>query len=229
MHAPAGGTGSISPSAALAYAGAVGCSDRGHTAVSQLAAGDIDWEQIFGAEGARWFHCGGIFAALSESTSAVAAEAMTAARRHGTAVSYDLNYRPSLWSAIGGSAKAQEVNRALAPLVDVLLGDEEDFTAALGFEIEGLDANLSELDPARFGTMMAEVCAAYPDVALAATTLRTVRSASVNDWGAASGPMPGCTSRRCAPDWRSWTASAGATRSRPGSSGCSPSLTSRRR
>jgi 2-dehydro-3-deoxygluconokinase len=165
--------------------GAVGCSDRGNTAVSQLGAGDIDWEQIFGTEGARWFHCGGIFAALSESTSAAAAEAMTVARRYGTVISYDLNYRPSLWSAIGGPAKAQEVNRALVPLVDVLVGKEEDFTAALGFEVEGLDANLSQLDPARFGRMMAEVCAAYPNVGLAATTLRTVRSASVNDWGAA--------------------------------------------
>jgi len=165
--------------------GAVGCSDRGHTAASQLRAGDVDFEHIFGVEGARWFHCGGIFAALSASTAEVATEAMTAARRHGTVISYDLNYRPSLWSAIGGPARAQEVNRALAPMVDVMLGNEEDFTAALGFEVEGLDADLSELDPARFGAMMSEVCAAYPNVALAATTLRTVRSASVNDWGAA--------------------------------------------
>lgn len=165
--------------------GAVGCSDRGNTAVSQLRAGDVDWDAIFGAEGARWFHCGGIFAGLSETTAAVAAEAMAAARRHGTVVSFDLNYRPSLWSAIGGPAKAQEVNRGLVPMVDVILGNEEDFTAALGFEVEGLDANLTQLDPSNFGKMMERVCAAYPNIGIAATTLRVVKDASVNDWGAA--------------------------------------------
>src|SRR5678816_3572684 len=116
---------------------AVGCSDRGHTAISQLRPADIDWEKLFGQEGARWFHTGGIFAALSETTPLVAREAMEAARRHGTLVSYDLNYRPSLWKSIGGQQRAQEVNRDLAPLVDVMLGNEEDFTAALGFEVEG--------------------------------------------------------------------------------------------
>ncbi len=119
--------------------GAVGCSDRGHTAVSQLRSGDIDWETIFAAEGARWFHCGGIFAALGEATADVATEAMVAARRHGAIVSYDLNYRPSLWRSIGGQDRAREVNRAIAPLVDVMLGNEEDFSAALGFEVAGLD------------------------------------------------------------------------------------------
>src|ERR1051326_5681131 len=116
---------------------ALGCSDRGHTAVSQLKAGEIDWEEIFGREGARWFHTGGIFCALTEMTPAVAREAMESARRHGTVVSYDLNYRPSLWQSIGGKARAQEVNRELAPLVDVMLGNEEDFTACLGLEVEG--------------------------------------------------------------------------------------------
>src|SRR5215467_13894143 len=111
---------------------AAGCSDRGHTAVSQLRPGDIDWEQIFGAEGARWFHTGGIFCALSETTPAVAREAMEAARKHGTIISYDLNYRESLWKSIGGKKRAQEVNRELASLVDVMLGNEEDFSAALG-------------------------------------------------------------------------------------------------
>ncbi|MBO0834526.1 MAG: sugar kinase [Actinobacteria bacterium] len=164
---------------------ALGCSDRGNTAVSQLRPGDIDWEAIFGTGGARWFHCGGIFAGLSETTAAVAAEAMAAARRHGTVVSFDLNYRPSLWAAIGGRAKAQEVNRELAPMTDVIFGNEEDFTAALGFEVEGLEPELSQLDPARFGQMMAEVCAAYPNISVVATTLRGVLSASRNDWGAA--------------------------------------------
>ncbi len=109
---------------------ALGCSDRGHTAASQLKPGDFDWDQIFGREGARWFHTGGIFAALSETTPQVALEAMQAARRHGVIVSYDLNYRESLWKAIGGKSRAQQVNRELASFVDVMLGNEEDFTAA---------------------------------------------------------------------------------------------------
>ena len=95
---------------------ALGCSDRGHTAVSQLKPGDIPWEDIFGTHGVRWFHTGGIFCALSESTPQVALEAMRAARKHGTIISYDLNYRDSLWKAIGGKKRAQEVNRSLAPL-----------------------------------------------------------------------------------------------------------------
>jgi 2-dehydro-3-deoxygluconokinase len=164
--------------------GAVGCSDRGHTAVSQLRPGDVDWDEVFASEGARWFHCGGIFAALGEHTADLASEAMTAARRHGVVVSYDLNYRPSLWRAIGGQERAREVNRAIAPLVDVMLGNEEDFSAALGFEVEGLDAKLSALDPARFGAMMEQVVAAYPNIRLVATTLRAVVSASRNDWSA---------------------------------------------
>lgn len=164
---------------------AVGCSDRGNTAVSQLRPGEVDWDAIFGTDGARWFHCGGIFAGLSETTAAVAAEAMAAARLHGTVVSFDLNYRPSLWSAIGGQAKAQEVNRGLAPMIDVMFGNEEDFTAALGFEVEGLQPDLSRLDPSMFGQMMANVCAAYPNIGIAATTLRAVLSASRNDWSAA--------------------------------------------
>jgi 2-dehydro-3-deoxygluconokinase len=164
--------------------GAVGCSDRGNTAVSKLRPGDVDWDEIFAREGARWFHCGGIFAALSESTADVAAEAMASARRNGTIVSYDLNYRPSLWKSIGGQARAREVNRALAPLVDVMLGNEEDFSAALGFQVEGLEESLSELDPRRFGQMMAKVCDSYPNLLAVATTLRAVRSASRNDWSA---------------------------------------------
>src|SRR5712672_2994721 len=96
--------------------GALGCSDRGHTAVSQLHAGDIDWETIFAKEGARWFHTGGIFAALSESTPQVAKEAMSAAKANHTIVSYDLNYRESLWKAIGGKKRATEVNRDLVRL-----------------------------------------------------------------------------------------------------------------
>ncbi len=163
---------------------AIGCSDRGHTAVSQLKPGEIDWETIFGKEGARWFHTGGIFAALSETTPLVAKEAMAAARRHGAIVSYDLNYRPSLWKAIGGQERAQEVNRELAPLVDVMLGNEEDFTAALGFAVEGLDENLSALDQSAFRKMIEQAVRAFPNFVAVATTLRNVKTATINDWGA---------------------------------------------
>jgi len=163
---------------------AVGCSDRGHTAASQLETGDIDWETIFSTEGARWFHSGGIFAALSDTTPCVAQEAMQAAKKHGVIVSYDLNYRESLWKSIGGKRRAQEVNRGLAAFVDVMLGNEEDFTAALGFEVEGLDANLSVLDPANFERMIKRVLAAYPNIKIVATTLRNAKTASINDWGA---------------------------------------------
>jgi 2-dehydro-3-deoxygluconokinase len=164
--------------------GAVGVPDRGNTAVSQLQPGEVDWDHLFGELGARWFHTGGIFAALSESTAAVAAEAMQAARRHGTIVSYDLNYRPSLWKAIGGQQRAREVNQDLAPLVDVMLGNEEDFTACLGFEVPGNTEDLSHLEVEGFKSMLGEATAAYPNLAVVATTLRTVRTATVNDWGA---------------------------------------------
>ena len=163
---------------------ALGCSDRGHTAVSQLATGDLDWDLVFGKEGARWFHTGGIFAALSEATPEVAREAMEAARRHGTVISYDLNYRPSLWKSIGGQKRAQEVNRQLAPLVDVMLGNEEDFTAALGFEVEGVDENLSGLDPENFRKMIERAVKEFPNFSVVATTLRNARTATFNDWGA---------------------------------------------
>jgi len=164
--------------------GAVGVSDRGHTAVSQLKPGDVDWDHVFGDLGARWLHTGGIFAALSESTAQVAIEAVTAAKRHGTVVSYDLNYRPSLWKAIGGKAKAQEVNRRIAEHVDVMIGNEEDFTAALGFEVEGVDENISAIEVGSFARMIETAAAAYPNFQVIGTTLRTVHSASINDWGA---------------------------------------------
>jgi 2-dehydro-3-deoxygluconokinase len=163
---------------------ALGCSDRGHTAVSQLRPGDVDWDAIFGRDGARWFHTGGIFAALSDTTPLVAKEAMQAARRHGAVISYDLNYRPSLWKSIGGQKRAQEVNRSLAPLVDVMLGNEEDFTAALGFQVDGLDEHLSALDPGNFRRMIEEAVGEFPNFAAVATTLRHARTATVNDWGA---------------------------------------------
>lgn len=164
--------------------GASGVSDRGNTAVSQLKPGDIDWEYIFGTLGVRWFHTGGIFAALSESTAECVIEAVKTAKKYGTVVSYDLNYRPSLWKAIGGKEKAQEVNKTIAPYVDVMIGNEEDFTACLGFEIEGNDENLKTLNLAGYEKMLGEVTKVYPNFKVIATTLRTVRSASVNDWSA---------------------------------------------
>src|SRR5271167_4653010 len=163
---------------------ALGCSDRGHTAISQMKPEDVDWDKIFSQDGARWFHTGGIFCALSETTPLVAHEAMEAAKRAGTVVSYDLNYRPSLWKAIGGKAKAQEVNRSLAPLVDVMIGNEEDFTAALGFPVADLDAQHSNLDPANFERMIEKVVGQFPNLAVVATTLRHAKTATLNDWGA---------------------------------------------
>jgi 2-dehydro-3-deoxygluconokinase len=163
---------------------AAGCSDRGHTAVSQLKPGDIDWDQIFGEEGARWFHTGGIFCALSETTPTVAREAMTAAKKHGTIISYDLNYRDSLWRAIGGQRKAVAVNRELAPLVDVMIGNEEDFTAALGFEVEGMDEHHSKLDVQNFQRMIERATTEFPNFRVVATTLRNAKTATINDWGA---------------------------------------------
>ena len=163
---------------------ALGCSDRGHTAVSQLRPGDIDWEEIFGREGARWFHTGGIFCALSETTPAVAREAMEAAKQHGAIISYDLNYRDSLWKSIGGQARAREVNRELAPFVDVMIGNEEDFTAALGFEVEGLDEHHSKLDVENFRKMIERAADEFPNFKVVATTLRHARTATLNDWGA---------------------------------------------
>jgi 2-dehydro-3-deoxygluconokinase len=162
----------------------LGCSDRGHTAVSQLKAGDVDWDRVFNKEGARWFHTGGIFCALSETTPLVAREAMAAAKAVGTIVSYDLNYRPSLWKAIGGQAPAQEVNRMLAPLVDVMLGNEEDFSAALGFKVAGLDEHHSRLNPAGFHRMIDTVTQEFPNLAVVAITLRNAKSATRNDWSA---------------------------------------------
>jgi 2-dehydro-3-deoxygluconokinase len=164
---------------------AAGCSDRGHTAISQVKPGDFDWEAIFGTtNGSRWLHTGGIFAALSASAAEVAAEAMDAARRHSTPVSYDLNYRDSLWKSIGGKAKAQEVNRELVRKVDLLLGNEEDFSAMLGVKIKGVSEDFAELPIAGYDEMLREVAAAYPNLKLIASTLRTAHTASRNSWGA---------------------------------------------
>jgi len=164
--------------------GAVGVSDRGNTAASQLKPGDFDWDLIFGKLGVRWFHTGGIFAALSETTAALTIEAVKAANKYGTVVSYDLNYRPSLWKTIGGQKKAREVNREIAKYVDVMVGNEEDFTASLGFEVKGMDANISHVETDAFKAMIETAVKEYPNFKVAATTLRRVITATKNDWGA---------------------------------------------
>lgn len=163
---------------------ALGCSDRGHSAASQMRPGDVNWEQIFGGHGARWFHCGGIFAALSETTAELAIEAMRIARQHGTIVSCDLNYRPSLWKSRGGPLAAAEVSQRLVDLADVLLGNEEDFSIGLGYEIEGTDSELLTLDPDSYGRMLEMVLEHNPKLSIVATTLRKARTATSNDWGA---------------------------------------------
>lgn len=164
--------------------GAVGCSDRANSAASQLKKGDIDWNRIFGQDGVRWFHTGGIYAALSTTTPDVIIEAVTAAKKHGTIVSYDLNYRNSLWRDVGGQEKARQVNRAIAPYIDVMLGNEEDFTAALGFEVAGLDKSYSQLDPTNFRKMIEAAVKEFPNFKVVATTLRHAKTATKNDWGA---------------------------------------------
>src|SRR4051812_40572671 len=152
--------------------GAVGCSDRGHTAVSRLAPGDVDWTTIFAGEGARWLHTGGIFCALSETTPQVARDAMTEARRRGAAVSFDLNYRESLWRGVGGHQRAVAVNRGLVPLVDVLIGNEEDFSAALGFPVSGVSDQYADLELEQFKAMIRQVVREFPNLKVVAATLR---------------------------------------------------------
>ncbi len=163
---------------------ATGVSDRGHTAASQLKPGDFDWDHIFGKVGVRWLHTGGIFAALSDSTPQVVLECVRKAKEYGTVVSYDLNYRPSLWKSIGGKARAQEVNREIARYVDVMIGNEEDFTACLGFQVEGADENLLHIDVNAFQRMIAVAVKAFPNFKATATTLRAARTATRNDWSA---------------------------------------------
>ena len=163
---------------------ALGAIDRGHTAASQLKEGDIDWDHIFGDLGVRWFHTGGIYAALSDTTPGVIKEALQSAKQHGTITSYDLNFRPSLWADYGGKDNCQKINRSLAPYVDVMIGNEEDFTACLGLHVEGLDEEMKELPIEGYQKMIAQAIKDFPNFQAMATTLRTVKTATINDWGA---------------------------------------------
>lgn len=181
--------------------GAVGVSDRGHTAISQLQPEDIDWEDLFGNQGVRWLHTGGIFAGLSERSALVAEQAIKTAKKYGTVVSYDLNYRPSLWAATGGVDKAREINQRIAPYIDVMIGNEEDFTACLGFEVSGVDASLSNIKVDAFKDMLKQVTEKYPNFKVIATTLRQVKTATVNDWSAlAWSAETGCISSIARPN-----------------------------
>ena len=164
--------------------GALGIPDRGHTAASQLKPGDFDWENIFGKLGVRWLHTGGIFAALSDTTPELVLECVQSAKKHGTVVSYDLNYRPSLWKSIGGQKRAQAVNREIAGFVDVMIGNEEDFTACLGLPVEGADEHLLHIDVTAFKQMIATAVKTFPNFKATATTLRAAKTATLNDWAA---------------------------------------------
>ena len=161
----------------------LGCSDRGNTAVSQLDTGDIDWDLIFGAEGSRLFHTGGIFCALSETTPKVALEAIAAAKRHGTLVSYDLNFRESLWKTAGGAERARELNREVVPGVDVLIGSVADLTDRLGIPAEGT-LNYESPDLGVVESILRRTSEIFPNVSVIAGTMRASKSASVNRWTA---------------------------------------------
>ncbi len=154
--------------------------DRGHSAAMNLKPGMIDFNKLFKEQGARWMHTGGIFTALSDGTAAVCKEAILAAKSAGTIVSYDLNFRSKLWS----SQKAQQVTKELVPHLDCLIGNEEDFQKVLGFEVEGVDENLSALDTSAYKKMVEKVVKAYPNVKVVGTTLREVKSGLVNNWSA---------------------------------------------
>lgn len=160
---------------------ALGVSDRGHTAVSQLTPEQLDTEQMF-SSGVRMLHTGGIFAALGAQTAEVALTVMRAAQQAGTRVSFDLNYRPSLWLERQDGRMPPEVNKELVASTDILFGNEEDFTAALGYEVQGLDLTQA-LDPEAYRAMLRRVAEDFPRLRMIATSLREVQSASVNRWG----------------------------------------------
>lgn len=169
----------------------VGVSDRGHTAASQLKPGDIDWDRIFSELGASWFHCGGIFAALSDTTAEVAREAMASARRNGMVVSYDLNYRASLWESNGGPAHAAEVNRSLLDDVDVLFGVGADTSCSFGYDFGALDQSSPELDVSGYGRLLTGVLERHPNLTIVATPTRRVISATCHDWGGVAATSDG--------------------------------------
>ena len=153
--------------------------DRGHSSISLMKPDEIDWNNIFSKQGARWLHTGGILAALSDNSAATTKAALQAARAAGTVTSYDLNFRSKLWS----SEKAIAVTKEIIPHVQVLIGNEEDFQKVLGFEVEGTNANLSELPVEAYKRMVERVVKTYPNIQAVCTTLREVKSGLINNWG----------------------------------------------
>lgn len=164
--------------------GALGCSDRANTAISHLRSNEIDWDHIFKNLGTKWFHTGGIYAAISKNSPDVIIKAMKSAKKYGATISYDLNYRASLWDSHGGFKAAQKINKEIVSYVDVLFGNEEDFTACLGFEVEGVDSKLNILPETSFRNMISKVKKTYKNLEIIGTTLRKVITANSNDWSA---------------------------------------------
>ena len=164
--------------------GALSFSDRSNTAISKLKPGQINWDEIFGKRGVRWFHTGGVFAALSEAAPEVINEALIFAKKYGTITSFDLNYRESLWKSFGGISKCQEINRKLVESCDVIFGNEEDFKKCLGLEVKGADENLNNLPKEGYKSMLTEAKKQFSNLKLIASTLRNVKTASINDWSA---------------------------------------------
>ena len=160
--------------------GAMGVMDRGLTPISQMKAGEVDWNSVFGREGVRWFHTGGVLCALSEHSPALAREAMEAAKRHGVVVSYDCNYRPSLWKMAGGRQGSISVNRSLMPYVDVLFGHEGDIAATIGRSSQGPPWH----NERSFAEMSARVTREFSSIKIIATTTRRPKTANRNDWAA---------------------------------------------
>jgi 2-dehydro-3-deoxygluconokinase len=164
----------------MAKRGSVTLYDRGHTATSGIKPGEINFKKLFQEDGVRWLHTGGIFAALSESTRQVVAEAVKAAHEAGTLVSYDLNYRSKLWK----TEEAIATTKPLVPHIDCLIGNEEDFQKVLGYEVQGVDVEKGELDTTAFKNMVNKVVKDFPNVKIVGTTLRGVKTATINDWSA---------------------------------------------
>ncbi|MGE5608965.1 MAG: sugar kinase [Bacillota bacterium] len=164
----------------VAQRGSATLYDRGHSATAGLKPGEINWPKLFKEQGVRWFHTGGIFSALSESTRQVVAEAIKAAHDAGTLVSYDLNFRSKLWK----SEEAIKTTRPLLPYIDALIGNEEDFQKVLGYEVEGVNVEKGQLDTSAFKKMVSRIVKDFPNIKVVGTTLRAVKTATVNDWSA---------------------------------------------
>src|SRR3984957_2338805 len=164
----------------VAKRGSASLYDRGHTANAGMKPGDVNWEKLFKEDGVRWIHPGGVFTALSASFRQVVAEAVKVAHEAGTIVSYDLNFR----SKSGKSEEAIALTKPLVPFIDCLIGNEEDFQKVLGYSVEGVDIEKGELDTTAFKNMVNKVVKDFPNIKIVGTTLRGVKTATINDWSA---------------------------------------------